>query len=142
MMGGVPVMRRSTISSCYDDSDNNFMNTKRGSLPIVVVDKWEDVTAERLEKEWQRIKQIPPSHWDYRRVFVYHWLERIFASNNTATHVDTRIPHPTYTWPLGEMTSAPSPPLPAMKAFLEQRSGHRQLRGGVEHRNHSTVFLA
>ena len=142
MMGGVPVMRRSTITSCFDDSDNNFMNTTRGSLPIVVVDKWEEVTAERLENEWQRIKQMPPSHWDYRRVFVYHWLERIFASNHTATSMDTRIPHPTYTWPLGEMTSAPSPPLPAMKAFLEQRSGHRQLRGGVEHRNHSTAAFS
>jgi hypothetical protein len=92
MMGGIPVMRRSTISSCYDDSDNSYVahghqpsaapgaKTKtRGSLPVVIVDRWEDVTKERLESEWARLSKIPNSHWDWRRLFIYHWIDRIMA---------------------------------------------------------------
>ena len=77
LMGGIPVMRRSTISSCYDDSDNVIGNTTRGSIPVVIVDKWEDVTKERLEKEWERIKEFPLTHWDWKRLFINHWLDRI-----------------------------------------------------------------
>jgi hypothetical protein len=88
MMGGIPVMRRSSISSCYDDSDNVYeittasgkkMNKTRGSLPVVIVDRWEDVTKERLESEWTRISKIPPTSWDWKRLFIYHWMDRIMA---------------------------------------------------------------
>ena len=82
-MGGIPVMRRSSISSCYDDSDN-YLNkknlVKRGSLPVVIVDKWEDVTKERLEKEWERISKVPITQWDWKRLFINHWIERILNS--------------------------------------------------------------
>ena len=76
-MGGIPVMRRSSISSCYDDSDNTFNNTTRGSLPVVILDSWKDLTAERLEIEWKRIVSLPKNAWDWKRVFIYHWFERI-----------------------------------------------------------------
>lgn len=98
MMGGIPVMRRSSISSCYDDSDNSYLADHhlsnnsvstgvrttpqvktRGSLPMVIVDRWEDVTKERLDKEWERLSKIPDSHWDWSRSFAYHWLDRIMA---------------------------------------------------------------
>ena len=79
-MGGIPVMRKSTISSCYDDSDNRIGDSTivRGSLPIVIVDKWEDVTKERLDQEWERIKKIPAETWDWSRLFMPHWISRIF----------------------------------------------------------------
>lgn len=131
LMGGVPVIRKSTIVSCYDNSDNEFVsvtnnlgnplslpghgdkgkdsdsdrdrdrkkmkkdsmgggppptvvapnNTRttrtRGSLPIVIVEKWSDVTHELLHREWLRIINIPPERWDWRRLFIDHWLERI-----------------------------------------------------------------
>eukprot|EP01035_Chromulina_nebulosa_P018850 gene18850-24635_t len=77
MMGGIPVMRKSTISSCYDDSDNNFRNTTRGSLPVVILESWKNLTKERLELEWERITKYPKDHWDWKRVFIYHWFERI-----------------------------------------------------------------
>jgi hypothetical protein len=97
MMGGIPVMRRSTISSCYDDSDNSYVADghrgtssasagakkpivkTRGSLPVVIVDRWEDVTKERLESEWQRLSKIPDTHWDWKRLFIYQWIDRILA---------------------------------------------------------------
>jgi hypothetical protein len=80
LMGGIPVMRKSTISSCYDDSDNDFNGIKRGSLPVVILESWKNLTKERLESEWQRLSKIPSSHWDYKRVFMYHWLDRIGRS--------------------------------------------------------------
>lgn len=49
----------------------------RGSLPVVIVEKWEDVTKERLDLEWERIISKPASHWDWKRVFIDHWIERI-----------------------------------------------------------------
>lgn len=84
LMGGIPVMRRSTISSCYDDSDNNYRGGTRGSLPVVIVDRWEDVTQERLEQEWLRLSQVPPGNWDWSRVFIYHWMDRIKRSMQNA----------------------------------------------------------
>jgi len=82
LMGGIPVMRRSTISSCYDDSDNTYVTTNketktRGSLPIVIVDKWEDLSPALLEKEWKRISSYPSDHWDWKRLFAYQWMDRI-----------------------------------------------------------------
>lgn len=80
LMGGIPVMRKSTISSCYDDSDNEINGKSRGSLPVVILDSWNDLTAERLELEWNRITKYPRDHWDWRRLFIYHWLDRIGVS--------------------------------------------------------------
>jgi hypothetical protein len=82
MMGGIPVMRKSGISSCYDDSDNNF-NGVRGSLPIVLLDSWNDLNKTRLDLEWIRISSLPASSWDYKRLFMSHWLGRIGKGNDT-----------------------------------------------------------
>lgn len=62
-MGGIPVMRRSGISSCYDDTDNDMNGKSRGSLPVVILDSWKELTADRLELEWKRITQFPKTHW-------------------------------------------------------------------------------
>lgn len=89
LMGGIPVMRRSTITSCYDSSDNDLTNKTiaakmgwktRGPLPVVIVDKWEDVTKELLDKEWERLKVLSKETWDWKRLFLNHWIERIQSS--------------------------------------------------------------
>jgi hypothetical protein len=77
LMGGIPVMKKSSITSCYDDSDNLLGDSKRGSLPVVIVDTWREVTKQRLEIEWQRIIKVSPDNWDWSRIFSKHWLERI-----------------------------------------------------------------
>lgn len=82
LMGGIPVMRRSSISSCYDDTDNELVSADgrtmtRGSLPVVVLDRWEDLTLGRLQEEWRRISAVPPEQWDWGRLFMEHWLRRI-----------------------------------------------------------------
>jgi hypothetical protein len=85
LMGGIPVMRRSTISSCYDDSDNTIGTSTRGSLPIVVINSWKDLSEEFLEQEWLRITSIPLEHWDWSRMLLGHWWDRI--RNSTVQHV-------------------------------------------------------
>lgn len=90
LMGGIPVTRRSTISSCYDDSDNAYFNPHssssvknakaRGSLPIVILDSWQELTKERLELEWTKFISLDASRWDYSRLFVDHWRDRIGCS--------------------------------------------------------------
>jgi hypothetical protein len=81
LMGGVPVMRQSTISSCYDDTDNTWrvggVAVTRGSLPVVILKSWSELTKERLEAEWKRIVSIPVSKWDWRRLLISHWISRI-----------------------------------------------------------------
>ena len=84
LMGGIPVTRRSTISSCFDDSDSvtygrDGVAKRRGSLPVVILDKWEHLTQERLELEWARISAVPADSWDWSRLFLPHWVDRIFA---------------------------------------------------------------
>ena len=88
LLGGIPVMRRSSISSCYDDSDNDMgpsttSSRRRGSLPVVILDSWKDLTEERLEREWnERFKNVPRLKWDHQRLLLPHWLDRI--ANMTA----------------------------------------------------------
>ena len=77
-MGGIPVVRKSTITSCYDDSDNQVNEANpRGSLPIVIVNRYEDLNRSFLESEWTRISNFPSSHWDWKRLHMSHWVERI-----------------------------------------------------------------
>lgn len=84
LMGGIPVMRKSGISSCYDDTDNEFRGLKRGSLPVVILNSWSELTKERLDSEWERLSVIPQGTWDHRRLFLGHWLERIGNPNSTS----------------------------------------------------------
>ena len=82
LMGGIPVMRKSTISSCVDDSDNTIHGITRGSLPVVLLESWANLTKARLDLEWQRISKIPPESWDHKRLFMDHWTQRIGSKNN------------------------------------------------------------
>ena len=81
------------MESCFDDSDNEIAvpyvnrtisnstilmrNVTRGSLPIVILNKWEELSADLLEREWRRITSYPLTHWDWRRLFADHWFQRI-----------------------------------------------------------------
>lgn len=89
LMGGIPVVKRSTITSCVDDSDNvlnvltnattnTYKTVRRGSIPVVVVDKWTDLSKEFLEAAWKRFVETDIT-WDYRRILMYSWEERILG---------------------------------------------------------------
>lgn len=56
----------------------------RGSLPIVVVQNYSELSREFLEKEWNRISNIPQEKWDWTRLRFAHWAERIGCNNRAA----------------------------------------------------------
>ena len=86
LMGGIPVIKNSTITSCYDDSDNDPIHEKqrRGSLPLVVVQTYEDLSREMLEEAWSKIVKVPPDKWDWKRLTLQHWKERIGCNTSTS----------------------------------------------------------
>ncbi len=75
LMGGIPVARKSTISSCYIDEDSATVDG--GSLPIVYLDSWDQLTKERLEEEWHRIMKVPSSKWNWKRLTLDYWKEKL-----------------------------------------------------------------
>ena len=88
-MGGIPVVKNSTIVSCIDNSDNvlrvprrssNIVDVVwRGSLPIVVVQEWTDVTEELLESYWKKFNSRTMI-FDYSRIFLPSWQARIIGN--------------------------------------------------------------
>jgi hypothetical protein len=78
LMGGVPIVRRGSASTCFDDTDNQVnLTSTRGSLPIVQVDNWKQVTIEYLEDQWSMIIQKPLKKWDSSRLWFDHWANRV-----------------------------------------------------------------
>lgn len=88
LLGGIPIMRRSTIDACYDDSDNVIGDHRRGSLPIVFVSSWSELTKEFLQQEWKRIMAVPKEAWDWQRLFIYQYVDRIKATMAWKTRAD------------------------------------------------------
>ena len=80
-MGGIPVVRRSSINSCVDNSDNDVSvqvinhrtgevrtdNVHRGDIPVVVVSHWREVTTKLLEDYWTAFTngQLYPPHLEF-----------------------------------------------------------------------------
>ena len=107
VLGSIPVVKRSSINSCLDSTDDNLTVTvvnkdgsersdvvTRGSIPVVIVSKWSEVTSALLESRWADFFTPPHSnnattslthnsegveHWDYSRVTMHHWATRILG---------------------------------------------------------------
>lgn len=79
LMGGIPVIKQSSITSCYDDTDNDMGSSlpPRKSLPLVILKSWNELTKEKLDAEWERIKAVPSEQWDHTRLLLDHWTTRI-----------------------------------------------------------------
>ena len=58
LLGGVPVVKSSSMDSMYD------------GLPVVILPSWDDLTPERLAKEWDRISS---STFHMDRMFWPYW---------------------------------------------------------------------
>ena len=107
-MGGIPVLKRSSINSCLDSTDNHLavpvVNAQdhsavldyvhRGSIPIVIVNKWASVTTALLESHWaafvasnRHINHTSSGQWDYSHITMKHWAERIMGLNYTSKTV-------------------------------------------------------
>jgi hypothetical protein len=63
-LGVIPILLRSPIDKVYE------------GLPALYVDKYEDLTAERLNQEYERLARERDA-WDRRELRRDHWWELI-----------------------------------------------------------------
>lgn len=64
LVGCIPIVRRSQLSSLYED------------LPVLVIDRWEDVDEAFLKREYERITS---KKYDIRKLYMEYWIEKIRA---------------------------------------------------------------
>jgi hypothetical protein len=73
-MGVIPIVKRSSIDSLYAD------------LPaVLIVDHWEDLTAERLERHWDKYHQSISGPDLPRPLTMRYWMDK--AWNQSGTNV-------------------------------------------------------
>ena len=65
MVGSIPIVHTSQLDSLYAD------------LPIVIVDNWETITQEFLEKKY---KEITSKKWPIDKLFMEYWVRADFGS--------------------------------------------------------------
>jgi hypothetical protein len=74
LMGVIPIVKRSSIDSLYAD------------LPaVLIVDHWEDLTAERLERHWDKYHQSISGPDLPRPLTMRYWMDK--AWNQSGTNV-------------------------------------------------------
>lgn len=65
-LGCIPIVQKSTISELYED------------LPILVVDKWDDITKEFLERKYEEIKTMKENgKYNMEKLYIQYWLNLI-----------------------------------------------------------------
>ena len=62
LVGSIPVVHSSTLNPLYE------------GLPVIIVENWEEVTEEFLEKKYQEIKD---KHYNKDKLFLPYWVNLI-----------------------------------------------------------------
>lgn len=62
LVGSIPVVRSCQLDPLYE------------GLPVLIVDKWEDVTEEFLN---QKYEEITSKKYDLKRLYMEYWLDKI-----------------------------------------------------------------
>lgn len=68
LMGSIPVVHSSTLNDLYKD------------LPIIVVEDWDEVTEDFLERKYLEIKDLP---YNKEKIFMQYWVETINLYRNS-----------------------------------------------------------
>jgi hypothetical protein len=83
-----PPSHSASLTNSSSSSRAGFIELKRGSIPVVVVESWSHVTEPFLERKWEQFqKRGSRQPWDYSRVLLEHWEARILGQK--------RGPYPT-----------------------------------------------
>ncbi|MBA3752152.1 hypothetical protein H0X06_05185 [Candidatus Dependentiae bacterium] len=66
MVGSIPIVKRSRFMDCslYE------------GLPVLIIDKWEDVTEEFLEKKYAQMSSLT---YSTHKLYMQYWLKKIFT---------------------------------------------------------------
>ena len=62
LVGSIPVVHSSTLNDLYKD------------LPVIIVEDWNEVTEDFLEKKYLEIKELP---YNGEKLFLKYWIEHI-----------------------------------------------------------------
>lgn len=60
-LGSIPIVLSSSINEIYQD------------LPVIVVDDWNILTKEFLEKKWEEFKE---KEWNWKKLNLRYWIEQ------------------------------------------------------------------
>jgi len=63
LVGSIPIVHTSQLDSLYAD------------LPILIIDRWDIITEEYLEKKYAEITQ---KKWPIEKLFIEYWSQKIF----------------------------------------------------------------
>lgn len=64
LVGCIPIVKTSTLDPLYND------------LPVLIVNDWEDVTEDLLNRKYIEFSQKP---YDFRKLTINYWVEKIQA---------------------------------------------------------------
>lgn len=62
LMGAIPIIKSSSLDPLYQD------------LPVLIVNSWDEITNEKLEKEWERIQA---GSYKLEKLYAGYWLDLI-----------------------------------------------------------------
>lgn len=68
LMGAIPVMKTSTLDSLYE------------GLPVIIVQDWDDITEEFLERKYQ---EIQTTTYNREKLFMNYWVDLIYSPKNS-----------------------------------------------------------
>ena len=60
-LGSIPIVLSSSINEIYQD------------LPVIVVDDWNILTKEFLEKKWDEFEK---KEWNWKKLNLRYWIEQ------------------------------------------------------------------
>lgn len=64
LVGCIPIVRSSQLDALYED------------LPVLVIDRWENINEDFLKREHERITS---KKYDIRKLYMEYWIEKIHA---------------------------------------------------------------
>jgi hypothetical protein len=92
-MGCIPVVRHSAAALCAYQH-----------LPVLILDRWDELTVERLVTGYARLILMPPTHknldknldknllpgapWQWQRLFAPYWTRRIEQTRMDFLHYE------------------------------------------------------
>lgn len=75
--GRIPIMLSSAIDALFDN------------LPVMIVDKWSDVTLGSLTKFWEKYEQKKKANeYDYEKLTIEYWRAKILAKSRHSAAIE------------------------------------------------------
>ncbi len=67
LVGTIPIIKSGTIDTLFTD------------LPVLIIDKWTDITPELLEQKWQ---EFTSKRFNIEKLYIEYWAQKIFSTRD------------------------------------------------------------